>query len=131
MFCPQPEHPMIIPDPDTLRLRRKLRYVFYGMCYLVFAKGYTMSMFSGIFQLFSVWIAYSAWASMFFCTLIFQLIYTAIDLLILWASWSGLQQRAGGSFFFQFILWSMVIVLTLAMYYSYRAYSLFKKEYNI
>lgn len=49
MFCPQPEHPMIIPDPDTLRLRRKLRYVFYGMCYLVFAKGYTMSMFSGIF----------------------------------------------------------------------------------
>lgn len=68
---------------------------------------------------------------MFFCTLIFQLIYTAIDLLILWASWSGLQQKAGGSFFFQFVLWSMVIVLTLSMYYSYRAYSLFKKEYYI
>ena len=36
--CPDPEHPVIVPDRESLALRRKLRYVVYGMFYVCFAK---------------------------------------------------------------------------------------------
>lgn len=69
--CPDPEHPVIVPDGDSLKHRRNLRYIFYGQLYVCLTKLLFQSVFAGIFNLFSVWIAYSSWASMFYCTLIF------------------------------------------------------------
>jgi hypothetical protein len=65
---------------------------------------------------------------MFYCTLIFQLIYTAIDLLMLWARWG--MMNTGGMLFWELVLYSMLGFLIWAFYASYRAYSLFKKEYD-
>ena len=69
--CPNPERPAIIPDTESLKHRRLLRYVIYGELYACFAKFVLLSPISGILQLFSVWIAYSSWAQMFYCSLIF------------------------------------------------------------
>ena len=45
--------------------------VFYGMTYAILGKFLIMGAMSGIFQLFSVWIAYYSWATMSPCNLIF------------------------------------------------------------
>ena len=71
MCCPDPEKPAIAPDRESLRLRRHLRYVFYGQAAMCIVKALMQGLFAGLFQLFSVWIAFSCWASMYYCTLIF------------------------------------------------------------
>jgi hypothetical protein len=49
MFCPSPDRPMIQPNPENLKMRRWLRYVFYGQMYLIFVKWMLMNPLSGIF----------------------------------------------------------------------------------
>jgi hypothetical protein len=70
-FCPSPQNPAISLDEETLKHRRRLRYVIYGNLYMMFAKFLVMSPISGIFQIFAVYIAFSSWATMHFCNLIF------------------------------------------------------------
>lgn len=48
-FCPSPERPAIIPDEESLKHRRHLRYLIYGNIYMMLAKFFIMSPISGIF----------------------------------------------------------------------------------
>lgn len=48
-FCPSPERPAIIPDEESLKHRRRLRYLIYGNIYMMLAKFFIMSPISGIF----------------------------------------------------------------------------------
>lgn len=84
-----------------------------------------------MFNLFSVWIAYCAWASMFYCQVMFQLIYFGIGLLMLMASWGNM--IAAADYYYGFIGQAMVYTLLVfyiyGTYASYKAYVAFKKEY--
>jgi hypothetical protein len=66
----------------------------YGQIYASLVKLLIQGVIAGIFNMFSVWIAYSAWASMSPCTAIFQIIFLAIDLLMLFAAWSNMIMMA-------------------------------------
>ncbi len=89
MECfPDPQHSLIIPDSESLRHRFRLRLVFYGMIYACLAKFILMGPMSGILQLITVWMVYYSWATMSSCTLIFLMISTAMDLMMLLSSWA-------------------------------------------
>ena len=70
-FCPSPDRPAIVPDEESLKHRRRLRSVIYFNLYMMFSKFLVMSPISGIFQIFSIYIAFSSWATMHHCNLIF------------------------------------------------------------
>ena len=48
-FCPSPDRPAIIPDEESLKHRRLLRYVMFTNLYLMLTKFVLMSPLSGIF----------------------------------------------------------------------------------
>lgn len=85
---PSPDHPVFSPTPEALKYRRWLRYIIYGQLYASFVKLIFQGFISGLFHLFSVWIAYNSWATMNPCYLIFQLIYSFIDILMLYSNWA-------------------------------------------
>lgn len=67
---------------------------------------------------------------MYYCTLIFQLIYTALDLLMVFGNWNFMMQNAIGlGTLFIALPYILVAFFILAFYVSYKAYSLFKQEY--
>lgn len=93
--CPNPDTPAIIPNPESLKHRRFLRYAMYGAIFSCFAKMILYGPIQGIFQIFSVWILYSCWASMHFCNLIFFMITCGLDLLIIVLSFEKLNYVFG------------------------------------
>lgn len=129
--CPDPDRPSIVPDHNTLKHRRYLRYVLYGQLYATIVKLLVQGLFAGLFNLFSVWISYSAWASMFHCTLIFQIIYFCIDLLMLMAAWSNMIAMASSQYGFigESMVYCLLVFYVVGLFISYRAYQAFKKEY--
>ncbi|TNV72063.1 hypothetical protein FGO68_gene13699 [Halteria grandinella] len=129
--CPDPERPVIVPDAETLKHRRRLRYVFQGHIIATVVKILLQGFFAGIFNLFSVWIAYTAWASMFHCTVMFQLIYFCINLLMLMASWGNMMAVADYyyGYFGQALVFSLLVFYIAGTILTYKAYVAFKREY--
>ena len=122
---PDPENPHISPTRDSLTQRRHLRYVFYGNVAMCIGKILVEDLLSGIFHLFAVWIAYCAWASMSYCTVLIQVIFTALRLITMMGMWGYYEQRTGDSLFLKAIVYSMFIFNLAALIISYRAYSCF------
>ena len=95
-FCfPNPEHPTITPNPESLKHRKNLRYLIYGQIFVCFAKLLMFGILQGIMQLFNVWIIYMSWATMSYCNLIFFMFSCGIDLLILGTSYSNITLAFG------------------------------------
>jgi len=88
--CPSPENTIIQPDNMALRHRRRLRLLMYGQVIVFAAKMVLFGALSAFFQLINVWIIYMAWATMHFCSTLFILIITGIDLLMIMISFGQL-----------------------------------------
>lgn len=48
-FCPSPDRPAIIPDEESLKHRRRLRYVLNANFFIMLAKFIVMNPLSGLF----------------------------------------------------------------------------------
>ena len=101
--------------------------VFYGMCYGLIAKFLIMGPFQGIFQLFSVWIAYYSWSTMSHCNLIFQMINTGLDLMIILSGWSQFTGMLGSNILLLGMFYGLVGIYVSSLLAEYLAYRCFKQ----
>jgi hypothetical protein len=128
--CPSPENPVIVPNPDSLKHRRFMRYVMYGQFFMSFSKMLLFGFFSGLLQLISVWIAYNAWATMHFCNALMVMIFAGLDLLMLMLDFQRINTYLGNYIFiWQLMFYLMLVYLVVAMYLSYKAYKCFKEQH--
>lgn len=68
---------------------------------------------------------------MHFCNLIFQQVYTALDLIIVLSSWNRIQLMIADSPLKQIMFYTMVVILIVAVFIQYKAYACFKEKYQI
>ena len=102
--------------------------VFYGMTYAILAKFLIMGAMSGIFQLFSVWIAYYSWATMSPCNLIFQMVNTGLDLMIILSGWSQIAFTLADKPILLTMFYLMVGIYSASFIVEYLAYRCFKEQ---
>jgi hypothetical protein len=88
---------------------------------------------AGLFQLINLWVIYTAFATMHFCSVLIYLIMCSFDLLFVSMDWQRLMKitnnDANPFVIFLFVL--MVIYYILAIFYSYRSYNHFKMLFFI
>jgi hypothetical protein len=127
MECfPDPAHPVIIPDAESLSHRRRLRMVMFGMMYGCLAKFLIMGPMSGIMQLFTVWMVYYSWSTMSPCTLIFLMISTGLDLMIVLSGWAQITAALDGLLLIMF--YGLAGVYSCSMLIEILAYRCFKQK---
>eukprot|EP00347_Sterkiella_histriomuscorum_P004722 403359358 len=130
-FCfPNPATPVIVPNSESLKHRKRLRFIMYGQIFVAIAKMILFGVIQGIFQLFSVWIIYSSWASMHFCSLIFFMFSCGIDLLMMFSYYSQINMYYSNSPIKLMLYYTMVVYMILAMIGSFQAYRCFKSQYD-
>ena len=128
--CPSPEFPVILPQAENLRHRKQLRYLFYGQIFIIFGKTLTMGVLSGILQLITLWILYTSWATMHYCSLMFFMFSTGIDLLIMLMQVNAIIALFQTNVAMATLFMMMLIYYVVAEYVAYKAYSCFKKCYD-
>ncbi len=89
--CPSPQNPVIQPDQKAFAHRKNIRFLIYGQLFTMIGKFILLGPLSGIMQLISVWIVYSSWASMHFCTTMIVIFSASIDLIFFMLSFSQMQ----------------------------------------
>lgn len=67
---------------------------------------------------------------MHFCNLIFFMISTTLDLVMLLSYYSALVNALGDSVFFMGLIWGCIIYYVAALYFSYKAYRCFKDQFT-
>lgn len=84
---------------------------------------------AGMFQLINLWVCYTAYATMHFCSVIIYMIICGFDLMFASLDWNRLQKKNEGntSGFETFLFTIMVIFYLVAIFQSYRTYSVFKE----
>jgi hypothetical protein len=68
---------------------------------------------------------------MHFCNLIFQQIYTVLDLVIILSGWNQISYIISDSTIKQIMFYTMLFILIASVIIQYRAYSCFKEKYQI
>ena len=92
--CPSPEYPIVQPDEQGLKHRKILLILYYGQALLVFMKLLCFGTMSGLLQLINLWIIYTAYATLHFCSSLIYLILCCFDLLFITMDWAALKQLA-------------------------------------
>ena len=126
--CPNPDYPVIVPSIESYRMRKFLRYVLYGKIGYIIIYSILFGIFSGILQMISLWMIYSAWATMSFCSCIFLMIIFGLDLFM---NIFLLQTAAslGGPILIMCLFLFLYSLIAFAV--SYKAYKVWKSEFEI
>ena len=126
--CPSPEFPVIQPDERALKQRKILYYLYLGQGLICFIKFLLFGPLAGLFQLINLWVIYSAYATMHFCSVLIYLIMCTFDLLFITMDWQRLMKmnNNNASPFLIFLFGVMAIYYLIAILYSYRAYQHYK-----
>ena len=124
--CPSPDHPIIGPTPEALKMRKYLRFVLYGQIAYIICKSMLFGFISGLFQCITMWIIYVSWATMHWCQTIFLMIIIGMDLFLLFITFTAI---SGGGVL-TFMLFGMLAYDAIAMFVSYKAYSVFKRCFD-
>jgi hypothetical protein len=86
-LCPSPEHPIIAPDQKGMVLRKKLHLIYYGQIGVVLARFLIFGGVAGFFQLVNLWIVYTAYATLHFCSCFLFFLMCLLELLFIMADW--------------------------------------------
>lgn len=126
--CPSPDYPIIQPDVKALRLRRMLKGLYYGQACVCVIKFILFGTLVSMFQLINLWVAYSAYATMHFCSVLIYLIMCSFAIMYVNLDWKRLMVLNNDKVnpFFMVLFSFMVIYYVIAVYYSYQAYKHFK-----
>jgi len=86
---------------------------------------------AAIFQLINLWVIYSAFATMHFCSVLIFLIMCSFDLLFAVMDWQRYEKMAAdekkdSSTLVQFLFVIQILYFSFAIFHSFRAYSYFK-----
>ncbi|CDW72819.1 UNKNOWN [Stylonychia lemnae] len=109
-----------------------LKIVYYGQAVICFVKFIQYGGLAGIFQLINLWVIYSAFATMHFCSVLIYLIMCIFDLLFAVMDWKKYETKNSedpdkeSSIVMQFLFIVQIVYFIIAIYFSYRAYSHFK-----
>jgi len=118
--CPSPEFPVIPPNEENLKHRRKLRFLMYGEVGVIICKYLTYGFMSGLFELINLWMVYTSWATMHFCQVMVYMICCGLNLLFIgvdYSKYSSALTTLGNMCFLYIIIFSCI-----SLYVSYRAY---------
>jgi hypothetical protein len=99
--------------------------MYYGQGFVCFIKFVLFGPLAGLFQLINLWVIYTAFATMHFCSVLIYLIMCTFDLLFITMDWQRLMKLndndANPLLVFLFAL--MGIYYVIAIIYCYKAYS--------
>ena len=88
---------------------------------------------AGIFQLINLWVIYTGFATLHFCSILVYFIMCCFDLLFACMDWQRYETVMKGqesSLFVQFLFTSQIIYFIVAIFYSYQAYGHFKTLFH-
>jgi hypothetical protein len=126
--CPSPEYPIIQPDERALKFRQVLKCLFYGQIMVAIIKLFLFGTMTGLFQLVNVWVVYTAYATMHFCSVLIYLIMCFFDLLFMSIDWKRLMKmnknKAGPLLYGLFGV--MILYYLFAICVSYRIHAYYK-----
>ena len=86
-LCPSPEHPIVMPDREGLKLRKWLYILYIGEMGVCICRMLIFGAFSGIFQLINVWIIYSSYATLHFCSCFMYSLLCLLEVLFISQEW--------------------------------------------
>ena len=129
--CPSPENPVIQPNPQSLKYRRWLRYLYYGTIAECFVRILLFGLMSGIFNVFDVWMIYLSWSTMHFCNLIFFMVFQVLDLLMILSNFSSMQHALSNYPFLSLLLYGELLYLIISLYVSYKSFRCFKDMFDV
>jgi hypothetical protein len=85
--CPSPDYPVIQPDSKATKLRAILHKLYIGQIMVCFAKFLMYGGLAGIFQLINLWVCWTAYATMHFCSSLIYFIMCCFDLMFAFMDW--------------------------------------------
>lgn len=98
-----------------------------AMCFIKFV---LYGGLAGIFQLINLWVCYTAFATMHFCSTLIYLIMCTFDLMFSFMDWQRYEKKMEedkeASNFVRLLFIMMILYNIVAIFYSYRAYNHFK-----
>lgn len=92
-LCPSPEEPSVQPDERGKKLRTLLYYVYLGEIINVGIRFVALGPMAGFFQLIHLWIIYSAYATINFCSCLFVFILKMLQLLYIGMDYKQAEKR--------------------------------------
>lgn len=122
--CPSPEHPVIQPDDRAKKQRKILYYLYIGQGCICFIKFLLFGPLAGLFQMINMWVIYSAYATLHFCSVLIYLIMCTFDLLFISMDWQRLMKmnNNNSNAFLVFLFAVMAIYYVIAIIYCYKSY---------
>ena len=126
--CPSPENPVIPLTRENVKQRKHLRMLFYFKIGTIVIELLLFGFFQALMELIMLLIIYQMWASMFFCSGIFIMIFAGIDFFMYFNFYLAL---TGLSFFYQLCFWYLIAFNLAAVVIACKAYSVFKRDYML
>lgn len=95
---------------------------------MVLAKFFLVDNMTGIFQMIDLWIIYSAYATMHFCSVLIFFILTIFDLLFLNLDWNKMTEKNDDKATpIDYFVFSLIVIYNVfAIIFSYRIYGHYK-----
>ena len=98
---------------------------------IVFIKFLLYGGVAGIFQLINLWVIWTAYATLHFCSCLIYLIMCCFDMLFTLMDWQRYEDRIVAkkeepSNFVRFLLFIQIAYYIVAIFYTYRAYNHYK-----
>jgi hypothetical protein len=120
--CPSPDHPIVQPDSKGLRMRKILRYLYFGQMFVCMNKLMLYGGLAAIFQMINLWVIYTAFATLHFCSILVYFIMCCFDLLFAcmdWQRYEAVMKGKESSVLVQILFATQIIYFLVAIFYSY------------
>ena len=127
--CPSPENPVIPLNRENLKWRKNLRILFYFKIGSIIMEFVIFGFFQALMELIMLLIIYQMWASMFFCSGIFIMIFAGIDFFMYFNFY--IQYSNVLTVFYTLCFWYLIAFNAAAVIVACKAYSVFKRDYMI
>lgn len=131
--CASPDFPVIDirNDARAQKLRKALHSLYYGQMAIVVIKFLIYGGVAGIFQLVNLWVVWTAYATLHFCSCLIYLIMCSFDMLFTLMDWQRYEDTSAAkkqepSDMIRFLLIVQIVYYVVAIFYTYRAYNHFK-----
>jgi hypothetical protein len=93
-LCPSPDHPTVVPDEKGQKLRKMLHLLYYGQMGVCFVRFILFGGLAGFFQLIHLWIIYTAYATLNFCTCLMYFMLCLLELMFILVDWRRVTQTS-------------------------------------
>lgn len=156
-LCPSTEQTAVEPDERGKKIRTMLHVLYYGEMIVVALRWWALGSLAGVFQLINLWICYTAYATINFCSCFIYFIICFMEFMFIFADFrrAALRQSApstdGNTLEdpstpangnvptqvdtatpFLYMAFAYIFLYNvLAMFYSYRAYTHFKWLFQV